>query len=186
MLAQIEHLIRQAGFGSTARERSSVYLTEAEAAAIYASRQSMLKGETFLVCDAGGGTTDLNVLRVESTAQGRFELMPLCWTEGEAVGSTLIDWKVRTLIKERLVAIRGFLKGQGQGLGLGQGGGEEGEVDVDFLVSRMMADKFDTFKCSFGSSSMDVPKLFLPVPGLGPGLEFPAAGVEDSRIVITR
>lgn len=169
MLAQIERIIRAAGYGQSERERASVYLTEAEAAAIYASKQSMLKGETFLVCDAGGGTTDLNILRVESTAQGRFELLPLCWTEGEPVGSTLIDWKIRTLVKERLMAIQYHIDG-----------------DVDSIVSRMMADKFDTFKCSFGSSTMDVPKLFLPVPGLAPGLDFPQAGVDDSRIVITR
>ena len=95
--------------------------------------------------------------------------MPLCWTEGEAVGSTLIDWKIRTLIKERLMAIRFQLDG-----------------DIDALVSRMMADKFDTFKCSFGSTGMDVPKLFLDIPGIAPGLDFPQAGVEDSRVVITR
>ena len=169
MLAQIEQIIRGAGYGQSERERACVYLTEAEAAAIYASRQSMVRGETFLVCDAGGGTTDLNVLRVESTAQGRFELMPLCWTEGEAVGSTLIDWKMRTLVKDRLTAIQYHIEG-----------------DIDSLVSRMMAEKFDTFKCSFGSPTMGVPRLFLPIPGLAPGTNVPHAGIDDSRIVITR
>lgn len=169
MLAQIEDLIRSAGYGQSERERASVYLTEAEAAAIYASRQSMMKGDVFLVCDAGGGTTDLNVLRVESTARGGFELMPLCWTEGEAVGSTLIDWRIRTLVKDRLMKVQYQIDG-----------------DVDSVVSRMMADKFDTFKCSFGSIGMDVPKIFLEIPGMRPGVDDPQAGVENSRIVITR
>ena len=169
MLAQIEYVIRRAGFGQTERERASVYLTEAEAAAIYASKQSMVKGEVFLVCDAGGGTTDLNVLKVESATRNKYELMPLSWTEGEAVGSTLIDWKVRVMVKERLMMIRNYIEG-----------------DLETAVSKMMQDKFETFKCSFGNIGMDVPKLFLPIPGLGAGMDFPQAGVEDSRMVITR
>ena len=81
MIAEIERVIGGAGFGQTNRERASVYMTEAEAAAVYASKQSMVAGEVFLVCDAGGGTTDLNVLRVESASIGSVELSPLSWTE---------------------------------------------------------------------------------------------------------
>lgn len=81
MIAQIESIMRDAGFGRRDNERACIYMTEAEAAAIYASQQSMEKGEVFLVCDAGGGTTDLNVLRVENATRGNVELMPLCWTE---------------------------------------------------------------------------------------------------------
>ena len=169
MLAEMEKIIRRAGFGSNQRERASIHLTEAEAAAIYASKQSMERGEVFLVCDAGGGTTDLNVLKVESATRGRMELVPLSWTEGEAVGSTLIDWKIRTKIKERLAMIQNYVPG-----------------DLDTVTSRMMQDKFETFKCSFGSLGMDVPKLFLPIPGMSPGLDFPQASVEDSRMIINR
>lgn len=169
MLAEMEKIIRRAGFGSIDSQRASIYLTEAEAAAIYAAKQSMERKEVYLVCDAGGGTTDLNVLKVESAARGRMELVPLSWTEGEAVGSTLIDWKIRTLIKERLAMIRHYL-----------------QADLDSVVGKMMQDKFETFKCSFGSLGMDVPKLFLPIPGLSPGMELPQAMIEDSRIVITR
>ena len=169
MLAEMEKIIRRAGFGSNQRERASIYLTEAEAAAIYASKQSMERGEVFLVCDAGGGTTDLNVLKVECATKGRMELVPLSWTEGEAVGSTLIDWKIRTMIRTRLEALRHHIHG-----------------DLDTVVSRMMQEKFETFKCSFGSVGMDVPKLFMPIPGMNPGMDFPQASVEDSRMVITR
>lgn len=169
MLAQIEDIIRLAGFGQSENERASVYLTEAEAAAIYAAKQQMIRGEVFLVCDAGGGTTDLNVLRVDNATRGNFELMPLTWTEGEAVGSTLIDWKIRVLVRERVQAVQGYISG-----------------DLDTVVSRMMQEKFDTFKCSFGSTGMDVPKLFMPIPGLQPGMDIPHAGIEDSKVVVTR
>ena len=58
--------------------------------------------------------------------------------------------------------------------------------DLDLVVSRMMQDKFETFKCSFGSVGMDVPKVFLPIPGLSPGVDVPQAMIEDSKMVITR
>lgn len=169
MLADIELIIRAAGFGSRARETACVYLTEAEAAAIYASKQSMTKGEIFLVCDAGGGTTDLNVLRVESVVRGNFEIMPLAWTEGAPIGSTLIDYKIRMLVKERLQMIEKHL-----------------QSSIENTATQMMFDKFETFKCSFGSPGMDLPKLLLPVPGMPLGMDFPHAGIEDSKMVITR
>ena len=169
MLAKIEDIIRAAGFGQTENERAGVYLTEAEAAAIYASKQSMVKGEVFLVCDAGGGTTDLNVLKVESAERHRMRLLPLSWTEGEAIGSTVIDWKVRKIVEQRLTPIQSHIDG-----------------DLDLVVSKMMRDKFEGLKCSFGTEGMDVPRMFLPIPGMPLGMEFPDLGVEDSKIVITR
>ncbi|KAK5112470.1 hypothetical protein LTR62_004227 [Meristemomyces frigidus] len=169
LLAEIERIIRAAGFGSREQETASIYLTEAEAAAIYASKQSMARGEVFLVVDAGGGTTDLNILRVESTARNQVELMPLSWTEGMAIGSTLIDYKVRIWIEERLSMIREHLP-----------------AAVEATATQIMQDRFDTFKCSFGSPGMDVPKLLLAIPGLRAGLDVPHASVEDSKMVITR
>ncbi|KAK3117675.1 hypothetical protein LTR53_000703 [Teratosphaeriaceae sp. CCFEE 6253] len=169
MLAEIERLLCAAGFGSRQQDTASVYLTEAEAAAIYVSKQTMRKGDVFLVVDAGGGTTDLNVLRVESAAKNNFELAPLSWTEGAVIGSTLIDYKVRVMIQERLGMIQEHLSG-----------------DLEATTTQMMQDRFETFKCSFGSPGMDVPKLLLPIPSIRAGLDFPHAGVEDSKLVITR
>lgn len=169
MVAELEATIRSAGFGSRGLDSAGIYLTEAEAAAIYASRGSINRGEVFLVCDAGGGTTDLNVLRVESTVRGNYELLPLSWTEGAAIGSTLIDFKIGSMIKERLSAISNHLQG-----------------DVDEITTKMMQDKFETFKCSFGSSGMDVPRLIMPIPDVLAGLNVPEVGIEDSKLTITR
>lgn len=65
------------------------------------------------------------------------------------MGSTLIDWKIRMLIKERLSHVKHYLT-----------------ADIDSTVSAMMQDKFETFKCSFGSVGKDVPKLFLRMSAL--------------------
>lgn len=169
MLAETERVIRDAGFGSRDNDTAGVYLTEAEAAAIYASKQNMTKGEVFLICDAGGGTTDVNVLKVESTFKSSFELKPLSWTEGAAIGSTLIDHKVRKIIMNRLSTIQ-----------------DQISETVDGITAKMMRDRFETFKCSFGSPGMDVPKLLLPIPGVAAGLDLPHANIEDSKMVITR
>lgn len=169
MIAEVERVIYEAGFGSRDRDTAHVYLTEAEAAAIYASKQSMSKGDVFMVCDAGGGTTDVNVLKVESAIKGSFELKPLTWTEGAAIGSTLIDHRIRKTVIDRLKLIQEHLSDS-----------------IDAVATKMMLDKFEIFKCSFGSPGMDVPKLLLPIPGVAAGLEVPHAAIEDSKMIITR
>jgi hypothetical protein len=169
MLAQIELLLHTAGFGSRPNETMSISLTEAEAAAISAAKGSMRKGDVFLIVDAGGGTTDLNVLRVEATGRAKFELLPLSWTEGSVVGSTIIDYKIRTLIKGRLELVQEHVPG-----------------DIEDTARQMMQDSFESFKCSFGSSGMDVPRLNLSIPGMENGLDFPHVSIEGSRMIITR
>ncbi|KAK5125632.1 hypothetical protein LTR85_011906 [Meristemomyces frigidus] len=167
MIADIERMIRAAGYGRQATQRVVISLTEAEAAAVYASKQQMQKGDVFLVCDAGGGTTDLNVLKVTSAARGKTELEPLDCNEGASIGSTLIDHKMEAIILKRLKLIRADIRG-----------------DLDSIARKMIQDRFMTYKCSFGSGAMNVPKLPLPIPGLAPGQDFPHAGIENSNIVL--
>lgn len=168
-LASIETLIRQAGYGQLNKERASIYLTEAEAAAVYTARQSMEKDDVFVVCDAGGGTTDLNVLKVKSTSATSMQLTPLSWAEGRAAGSTLIDYKIQMLIARRLSKINGYVSS-----------------DLSTVANSMMLNNFSTFKCSFGSDGVKVPYLLLPVPNLPPGVNVPDAGIEDSSLVLHR
>lgn len=170
MIADIERMIRSAGYGRQATQRVVISLTEAEAAAVYASKQQMQKGDVFLVCDAGGGTTDVNVLKVTSSARGKTELEPLHCNEGEAIGSTLIDHKVEMIIVERLRLIRSDIRGG----------------DLESIAKRMIQDRFMSYKCSFGSGAMNVPKLPLPIPDIAPGQDFPHAGIENSNVVLMR
>ena len=97
------------------------------------------------------------------------ELLPLSWTEGAVVGSTLIDFKASTLIQDRLESVRHYLCG-----------------DVQDITAEMMHEKFEIFKCSFGAPGTRVPKLYIPIPGLQAGVNVPHASIEDSKLVITR
>jgi len=168
MIADIERLIRSAGYGKQENQKVSVSLTEAEAAAVYASKQLMQKGDVFLVCDCGGGTTDINVLKVTSSAISKTQLEPLLCNEGVAIGSTLIDFKVKKMLMERLNMIRADVQG-----------------DLEAAAKRMIQDRFLSYKCAFGSGAMNVPKLPLPIPDLAPGQDFPYASVENSNIILT-
>jgi hypothetical protein len=167
MIREIEQHIEAAGFGRKHNERAQITLTEAEAAAVYALRSGMSVGETFLVCDAGGGTSDVNILRVKSV--GLMELEALTYTEGLNVGSTVIDFKVKKLVEQRLQSIRGSIDG-----------------DLDAIADDMIRESFSSYKCNFGADGYDVPKFTLPIPGLPPAFDAPGAFVENSKMVITR
>lgn len=169
MVAEMENLIKQAGFAERPNYVARIALTEAEAAAVYTSKQSYESGDVFLVCDAGGGTTDVNVLKVTNAAFGHTTLEPLSWVEGKAVGSSLIDFKMERMIVERLQRIKHNLPSE-----------------PEDLAQRMMSDRFETFKCSFGAEAFSALDLLLPVPGLPGGLDFPQSRVRDSKLVITR
>src|SRR5271154_484119 len=168
MIAETEQLIRKAGFGKEHGHAVEISLTEAEAAAVYASKQQYEKGDVFLVCDAGGGTTDVNILKTAESNVGQIELEPLSCVEGQPIGSTLINFKVEKLITERLESIRYQLPAESKK-----------------IAENMMRTRFETFKCCFGTEAMDVMKLPLYVTGLPLGLDFPQAHIEDSRMIIT-
>ncbi|THW42135.1 hypothetical protein D6D21_06013 [Aureobasidium pullulans] len=168
-IANTEGLLREAGFGSEPGHVAKISLTEAEAAAVYVSKQSYQVGDIFLVCDAGGGTTDINALKVKDNRSFRTELEPLRSVQGEAIGSTLIDYKVESIIAERLGRIARVLR-----------------ESPDRVARGMMSDRFTTYKCSFGSKLQDELDLLLPIPGLSPGMNYPAAHIQNSMMTITR
>ncbi|OQE16192.1 hypothetical protein PENSTE_c025G09627 [Penicillium steckii] len=68
-------------------------LSEPEAAAVYTIRaiqpNSIAKGDTFIVCDAGGGTVDLITYRITQTEPVRME--EIVEGAGEVCGSVLLD-----------------------------------------------------------------------------------------------
>lgn len=169
MIAEVEALIKKAGFGEKPNQVAKITLTEAEAAAVCASKQLYERNDVLVICDAGGGTTDVNILKVTGSAFGRIELKPLSWVEGRAIGSTLIDFKVEKLIEERLKRIQSQLQLQDS---LGD------------VAKKMMLDKFETYKCSFGSAASAGLDLHLRVPEISNGLDFSQASIRDSKMVI--
>lgn len=82
-------------------------------------------------------TDQMQVLKVESTESAKLELKPLSWTEGVAVGSTLIDYKARRVLIDRLRPIQDEIPG-----------------DLETVISGIVDDQFRTFKCSFGVEGM--------------------------------
>ncbi|KAG8527807.1 uncharacterized protein KY384_007961 [Bacidia gigantensis] len=70
MIAETQRLINEAGFGRDGPDhRATISLTEAEAAAVYASKQRYERDDVILVCDAGGGTTGLVMNRIQSLSR---------------------------------------------------------------------------------------------------------------------
>lgn len=169
MIAQTEAIIRSAGFGTNPKHRMSISLTEAESAAVYAAKQHYDKNDVLLVCDAGGGTTDVNILKVASSNSGHTQLKPLTWVEGRSIGSTLIDYKVRNIIIDRLKNVQQYLRG-----------------DLRDIADKAMSERFETFKCSFGKEANNSLDLLLPIPSMPPGLNFKDFGIFDSKMKITQ
>jgi hypothetical protein len=169
MIAETEQLIRSAGFGRESLHNVEITLTEAEAAAVYVSKNHYQKGDVFLVCDAGGGTTDVNILKMASASMGHTELEPLLWVEGRPIGSTLIDFKVEKILVDRLESIKYHL-----------------EAKPRTIAQKMMRGKFESFKCAYGNEAMNVPVLPLSIPGMRPNMNFPSARIENSRMIITQ
>ncbi|KAG8532511.1 uncharacterized protein KY384_002388 [Bacidia gigantensis] len=171
VIADTERLIKKAGYGRDGRDhRVLIGLTEAEAAAVYALKSDYEKDDVVLVCDAGGGTTDVNALKLISSPSEPTRLKQLSWVEGRPVGSTQIDMEIHRLIVSRLEQVRYDLPG-----------------DLDRVADHMVQGKFERFKCSYGTAlSASVPNLILKVPGLAPGHSCPAAKIFNADMRLSQ
>jgi molecular chaperone DnaK (HSP70) len=92
----IQEAIRSAGWGSQHKHDLRMGATEAEAAAMHASLtlQGFQEDEVIMVCDAGGGTTDVNILKIVNATSAGMTMRPLTTVEGEDIGSAHIDFAV--------------------------------------------------------------------------------------------
>jgi hypothetical protein len=82
-------------------------LTEPQAVAVYSvveERELFKDDDIFLVVDAGGGTVDLCLVRLEDASAGRVELAELRPVSGGNVGSSYIDQGFEELALRRLVS----------------------------------------------------------------------------------
>ena len=98
-------IIQKAGFGGWPSHQVTIGLTEAEAAAVHTSIEAsgiFKERDVLLVCDAGGGTTDLSVLRVTDTGGQALSLEQLDVVFGATIGSAAIDSDFETLVAKRL------------------------------------------------------------------------------------
>ena len=170
VVADIEAIVKKAGFGSGGTLHTArVTLNEAEAAAIAIARQDVQFNDLVMVCDAGGGTTDVSVLKLRSQPGEETNLMPMLPVEGGWYGSALIDMATQQLLVDRLNPIRDRL-----------------QASPEEAAQTMINSTFERFKCAFGGEKTDIPKLPFPVLGLPAGSNLPEAGVVNSYLIITR
>jgi hypothetical protein len=101
-------IVRDAGFGIQGPRHSVlVDLTEAEAAAVATLKTSAINfsvGSLFLTVDAGGGTTDLALMRITSTDAAFPQMSQVAAVRGIGIGSSLIDRAFVRLVTQRLAA----------------------------------------------------------------------------------
>lgn len=99
-------IVKDAGFGAGGpRHSAQIDLTEAEAASIATLKTSALQfrpGCVFLTVDAGGGTTDLALMRVTSVSNSNPQMAQEAAVQGIGIGSSLIDRAFMQLVSKRL------------------------------------------------------------------------------------
>ncbi|KAL4982809.1 hypothetical protein BDW68DRAFT_194927 [Aspergillus falconensis] len=145
-----------------------ITLTEAEAAAVYACRGYYQPGNIVLVCDSGGGTTDVNVLRLLSSRSEPAQLEQLGSVEGRPIGSVFIDRALHKLITGRLSKVTDHLL-----------------QAPEFIAWKMLSGRFQRLKCAFGTDAARTPFLSLDVPFLkDPGVDLPEAGISKGSMRI--
>lgn len=147
-----KRIVRDAGFGSQLHHSVNIGLTEAEAAAVHVSIEApgiFHENDVMLVCDAGGGTTDLSVLRVTGTVNEAINLQQLDVVFGENIGSATIDYEFEELVAQRLT-----LSHETKPL----------PIDPADAAWEMMKSKdFQAVKCEFGAPD-DTPIFSIGIP----------------------
>ncbi|KAJ5189910.1 hypothetical protein N7472_008924 [Penicillium cf. griseofulvum] len=167
MVEETRRLLQHAINSETPNHRVSVGLTEAEAAAVYAGNEHYQLDDTILICDAGGGTTDVNVLKLISSRGEPTRLEQLGHVEGQPIGSVFIDRKMHRLICQRLEKIRDHLS-----------------IPPSEVAWKMTAGRFQRLKCTFGTESTLTPWLKLDVPCLESDSDFSEASVYEGQMLI--
>ncbi|RDW57320.1 hypothetical protein BP5796_12770 [Coleophoma crateriformis] len=105
ILKDFEEAIHRAGFGSenSSKHSATLELTEAEAAAVFVVANPPVHfeaGDILLVCDAGGGTTDLGLVQIFDAKLPSLE--QLAAVSGVGIGSTMIDTAFQLLVRQRI------------------------------------------------------------------------------------
>lgn len=98
-----------------------------------------------LVCDAGGGTTDLGLVEIVKTDPGVPDLRQVAEVNGVGIGSTMIDRAFQVLVQSRI--------DQYPGVNLPD--------NLAFTLSSSQA--FRSIKHNFGSVAGDQQTFYLPI-----------------------
>jgi hypothetical protein len=152
VVENFKRIVHRSGFGVHASHSVSIGLTEAEAAAVHVSTEApgiFRERDILLVCDAGGGTTDLSVLRVTNTVNQSISLQQLDVVFGETIGSAAIDYEFEKLVARRLNAAHAISP-----LPI---------LPEDAAWEMMKSRDFQAVKCEYGSPD-DTPLFSIGIP----------------------
>ncbi|KAE9379840.1 hypothetical protein N431DRAFT_552160 [Stipitochalara longipes BDJ] len=151
-------IIRRAGFGGYSNHRAEIGLTEAEAAAVHTARRFpklFKERDVLLVCDVGGGTTDLNVLRVVNTVGESLNLEQMDVVQGATIGSVQLDEAFENSVKQRL-----YLANQLIPMGLQP-------QEFDQISWKMAKEReYQNAKCEYGAWDDETEFFTVAIPGL--------------------
>lgn len=163
-----------AGFGRESGHTAQVTLTEAQAAAVCtANEQSnqFEKGSLILICDAGGGTTDIALLQVNSGHDEPLKLKQIDKVYGNRAGSTQIDQDFEEHVRNQINRLHEDHPGMVQNLG---------------LIARSMAASlpFQVQKCSLGNKISTIP-FGIPIPGFPFDFSHAGSNIENGKLIFT-
>ncbi|KAK4660146.1 hypothetical protein QC762_0015980 [Podospora pseudocomata] len=162
-------IVKDAGFGSAQRHRVMLGLTEAEAAAVATLGNTgspllhFKNGDTLLSIDAGGGTTDLALVRATKTKPPVMKQIQS--VTGIVVGSRLIDLEFQRLIDIRLKAHPE----------------EQSKLPLNKLLSLSQSCQYRTVKHRFGEPVYDR-NYKIEVPGLNPNIRREGLNIEGGAM----
>lgn len=171
------NVVARAGFGQHVAHHVDIGLTEAEAAAVWVSKEApglFARNDIMLMCDAGGGTTDLSVLRVESIQGPILSLRQLDVVSGRAIGSVAIDADFADLIFQRLCEANGRTPVAATT-----------EVIHQIAWTTSQSPAYQSYKCEYGSDTTTGLATFHCPIALPPTYTDIEAGIEHGTIKIT-
>ncbi|KAM3566714.1 hypothetical protein ARSEF4850_000365 [Beauveria asiatica] len=166
-------IIRDAGFGVEGPKHSAqVDLTEAEAAAVATLKTSAIQfdqGSLFLTLDAGGGTTDLSLMRVTCTDANHPQMAQLAAVKGIGIGSTLIDRAFVRLVDQRLNTWPDV----------------RDRLPTNFAMRMAHGHYFRTVKHKFGEKVYMRSKFKIQMEGVSHDFSHAGLGIENGRMVFS-
>ncbi|ETI22823.1 hypothetical protein G647_06899 [Cladophialophora carrionii CBS 160.54] len=168
-------LAREAGFGHDGANHSvEIGLTEAEAAAVCTlgtETERYSNGDIMLVVDAGGGTTDLALLKAELTAGSRPTLKQLDDVRGDEIGSVEIDVAFARLAQDRLEEAAPYI--------------DLDPSTIPAVVKKMCKGAFKIVKEEYGNEdSVHLAVSTIPIPDMSNRVSSEVGGVQRGRLVL--
>ncbi|KAF7554297.1 hypothetical protein G7Z17_g3034 [Cylindrodendrum hubeiense] len=165
-------IIRDAGYGTEGpKHTAEIDLTEAEAASVATLKTSAVNftvGSLFLTVDAGGGTTDLALMRIKSNDTASPQMSQVAAVRGVGIGSSLIDRAFIRLVAQRLAEH------------------PDEKLPADFAARISRNHHFKTVKHKFGEKVYMQNNFKIQLEGVAYDFNHTGLRIEGGRMVFTK